>query len=321
MKIPRFSNAIGNIDDDLIKAAAECKRKKRNTWIKWGAMAACLSLCAVLSIIGLYKSSVSSYKTYVIDTGNGDSDIQPDVGGIYDSFDYFEKKGMQNKTITFLENEYTGEYKESETAFYSYCKDLYIVKNSSGVSVCKFGINSSNGNLVFWNDYSQYKEDYGPYDDINECEKNARNTAKDIASKFVANIDEYIQIDDEPQDSKVNVNGEKHTVTYYQTRFIRRIGDMDTSDQIWVQVTAKGTVKQVSVGDINAFDDIETVDRKLIEQSIRNKMNELIKQYNLDVTDYIIDFHKMVKLPDGKYYVMSGIIINNSYGICLLTSV
>lgn len=47
MKIPRFSNAIGNIDDDLIKAAAECERKKKNTWVKWASIAACLTLMIV----------------------------------------------------------------------------------------------------------------------------------------------------------------------------------------------------------------------------------------------------------------------------------
>lgn len=28
MKIPRFSNAIGNLDEDLVEAAAECKKKQ-----------------------------------------------------------------------------------------------------------------------------------------------------------------------------------------------------------------------------------------------------------------------------------------------------
>lgn len=28
MKIPRFSNAIGNLDEDLVEAAAECKKNK-----------------------------------------------------------------------------------------------------------------------------------------------------------------------------------------------------------------------------------------------------------------------------------------------------
>lgn len=41
MKIPRFSNAIGNLDEDLVEAAAECK-KKQNHLLKLGSIAAAL---------------------------------------------------------------------------------------------------------------------------------------------------------------------------------------------------------------------------------------------------------------------------------------
>ena len=48
MKKPRFSNAIGNIDDDLIEAAAEYKRKEKpNLWLKWGSVAACFAVLVV----------------------------------------------------------------------------------------------------------------------------------------------------------------------------------------------------------------------------------------------------------------------------------
>ena len=49
MKIPRMANSVGQIDDDLITAAAECKKKKKNNWMKWGSLAACF---AVLVIAG-----------------------------------------------------------------------------------------------------------------------------------------------------------------------------------------------------------------------------------------------------------------------------
>ena len=48
MKKPRFSNAVGNLDDDLIEAAAECKRtKKPNLWLKWGSVTACFAVLVV----------------------------------------------------------------------------------------------------------------------------------------------------------------------------------------------------------------------------------------------------------------------------------
>ena len=50
MKTLRTANAIGHIDDDLITAAAESKKKsKHNPWLRWGSIAACF---AVLVIAG-----------------------------------------------------------------------------------------------------------------------------------------------------------------------------------------------------------------------------------------------------------------------------
>ena len=48
MSIPKMAKAMGYIDDDLVSGAVEYKRtKKKNSWLKWGAMAACLCLIVV----------------------------------------------------------------------------------------------------------------------------------------------------------------------------------------------------------------------------------------------------------------------------------
>ena len=48
MKTPRTANAVGHIDDDLITAAAECKKKtKHSPWLKWGSIAACFALLVI----------------------------------------------------------------------------------------------------------------------------------------------------------------------------------------------------------------------------------------------------------------------------------
>lgn len=54
MKIPKIANAVGYIDDDLIKAVAENQRTtKRKTWVKRGATAACIAVCIALGAIFL----------------------------------------------------------------------------------------------------------------------------------------------------------------------------------------------------------------------------------------------------------------------------
>ena len=52
MSIPRIVSAMENIDDDLISGAIEYKRaKKKNGWLKWGAMAACLCLIIIGAVV------------------------------------------------------------------------------------------------------------------------------------------------------------------------------------------------------------------------------------------------------------------------------
>lgn len=41
MKTPRIVNAIGHIDDELISGTVKSKKKKKNHWARWGALAAC----------------------------------------------------------------------------------------------------------------------------------------------------------------------------------------------------------------------------------------------------------------------------------------
>lgn len=51
MKTPRVVNAVEHIDDDLVVAAAESKKKtKHNLWLKWGSIAACFTLILVAAV-------------------------------------------------------------------------------------------------------------------------------------------------------------------------------------------------------------------------------------------------------------------------------
>ncbi len=48
MKTPRIINSVGHIDDDLITAATENKKKaKFSPWLKWGSIAACFAVIVI----------------------------------------------------------------------------------------------------------------------------------------------------------------------------------------------------------------------------------------------------------------------------------
>ena len=77
MKTPRFSNAIGNLDDDLIEDAAVCK-KKPNLWLRWGSLAACLAVLIIAGALVLPSlldgvltpgGTNNRYKDFVIQSG------------------------------------------------------------------------------------------------------------------------------------------------------------------------------------------------------------------------------------------------------------
>lgn len=54
MKVPRIARAVGHIDDDLITAAAEYKKKtKRSPWLRWGSAAACFVVILVVGALVL----------------------------------------------------------------------------------------------------------------------------------------------------------------------------------------------------------------------------------------------------------------------------
>ena len=58
MSTPKLAIAMNYIDDDLVSGAVEYKRtKKKNSWLKWGAMAACLCLVVALAIPMLNNDS------------------------------------------------------------------------------------------------------------------------------------------------------------------------------------------------------------------------------------------------------------------------
>ena len=42
MKTPKIANAFSQVDDDIVSGAARAKKVKKNNWLKWGSIAACL---------------------------------------------------------------------------------------------------------------------------------------------------------------------------------------------------------------------------------------------------------------------------------------
>ncbi len=75
MKNERLVHAIGKINDDLIyNAVNDVKAGKKGGWLKWGAVAACLAVVAVLGV-GLFQGGLFGSRTDVAILDNGDKII------------------------------------------------------------------------------------------------------------------------------------------------------------------------------------------------------------------------------------------------------
>ena len=51
MKIPRITNSISHIDDDIVTEAIDYKKRKNNSWIKYVTVAACLVIVIVSAAV------------------------------------------------------------------------------------------------------------------------------------------------------------------------------------------------------------------------------------------------------------------------------
>ena len=104
MKKPRVSNAIGNLDDDLIEAAAECKRKKKpNLWLKWGSIAACFAVLVVAgamilpSLLGGDSGTSCKYKD-IIQAGESAIIWPWEYQTIYEQYTDLELDGVEYRS-------------------------------------------------------------------------------------------------------------------------------------------------------------------------------------------------------------------------------
>lgn len=85
----RILNVLGQVDEKYIEEAAPGKRaNKKPIWMKWGTMAACFALVAVLGIGALQGGWFSSNDIAILDNGDTIHFVKSDVAGGQLSLDY-----------------------------------------------------------------------------------------------------------------------------------------------------------------------------------------------------------------------------------------
>jgi len=104
MKTPRTANVVGHIDDDLITAAAECKKKtKHSPWLKWGSIAACFAVFVIAgamilpSLLGGDSAKPDKYKD-IIHAGESAIIWPWEYRTVYEQYTSFELDGVSYRS-------------------------------------------------------------------------------------------------------------------------------------------------------------------------------------------------------------------------------
>ena len=72
-KAVKLYNSITNMKDEIIEEAQTVKLKRKNpTWVKWGAVAACLAVVSVI-MYGVLSGNLFRADSYVVTLDNGDT--------------------------------------------------------------------------------------------------------------------------------------------------------------------------------------------------------------------------------------------------------
>lgn len=243
MSIPRIAKAMDHIDDDLISGAVEYKSaKKKNTWVKWGAIAACL--CLVLAF------TIPTISNVLERNGGADpvEDIAPFAfnGAYYeytDNADILEKYGLSRvltaddagQHFAFLQKvgaEYKETVQETDIELYDYakvsCKGVMVIRDGDkyGAALfCNFIFGDSNDCVDFSEIYRVYG--VGRAEDIasicefngtfgNEKQENLTTDREAIEQFYNASLNLISYGNDDWQETEVEVyaTGEERVQHY-----------------------------------------------------------------------------------------------------------
>jgi hypothetical protein len=111
----------------------------------------------------------------------------------------------------------------------------------------------------------------------------------------------------------VDVDGKTYEYTTYSITYSKEICGIPTDDSVRVQVTSKGTLKSVVLGEIGAFDHVKEKDISLekLEASIEKRLMEIEQEAGerFSSDDYEILEHALHLTPKKELAVVSRVSV------------
>lgn len=262
-------------------------------------------IISISFIVGCSNNARDTYTTLIESTSN-DGIVKNSEADFWPG-EYFQRNCAKEFTCDALGYSLKGEYDRSIIDKYnSYTTNFYVCEDG-----IEFGIRNSDSKIVFINLMNKEFFDTQPYlEDLENSEEYCRSYASVIASNFTNNLSTYKQIEYEPKTQIKEKDGKTYSITYYFFTFYKDIDGYNSSDHISVKMTSKGYLASVIIGDTDVFEGKSfTIDKEVLQQKIDEKVLQVYDSTGYIVVDHTICDQKIVKAPDGHFYIISDVAI------------
>ncbi|MCR5374102.1 MAG: hypothetical protein K6E39_01850 [Lachnospiraceae bacterium] len=266
-----------------------------------------LSIIVCLGLLILFTLLNDSPKCYLLSSSN--SNLSGNMSSIKVAEDYkwWNGKSFTSETaesnlyIKFDNKSYNVDYIYSRYDNYnSFATDYY--GNTRGVT---FGINSNTGELVYINLKTlSFLRSEPKLEDVD----NIKETGKELAEKYATiyiDLSDYIlySTSQKPYQSSSDSKGKMTFLTY---TFVKIINDECSSAYISVQITSKGHLASIVVGDINAFSEENTKKANAfnnvdIDNLVLNKLKTITRNLNSPLFEITKKYYALT--PDNEIVI------------------
>ncbi len=240
-----------------------------------------LSLLLVLACCACNDSSTKENAVcYLLDQSNSLPGIAKDIPVAsetkwWNEVSFQSDTAKKEMTAEFGGKTYTVSYK------YSYYDDYNSFETDyyDGGDGLEFGINAANGKLVYINLKTlSFFEEEPLLPEKSGIEDESAKIAKDVASQFV-DISEYELISSYVTPYQPD-EGQASSMNFYTYTYCKTVNGVNSSAYISVQVTSKGNIASVVIGDTDAF---------------AGNASQKVKAYkNIDVDEIVLDTMKEI---------------------------
>ncbi|MBR0434552.1 MAG: hypothetical protein IJK13_00925 [Lachnospiraceae bacterium] len=264
---------------------------------------ALLSIITCLMMLVLFNFFNNSPKCYLLSTSNSNLGGNMSSVKVAEEYKWWNGNSFSSPSaestlyIKFDGKSYNVDYLYSRYNNYnSFATDYY--GNTRGVT---FGLNSNTGELVYINlKSSSFLRSEPKLEDVD----NIKETGKELAEKYAAmyiDLGDYIlySTSQKPYQSS---SDSKEKMTFLTYTFVKQINDECSSAYVSVQITSKGHLASIVIGDLNAFSDenkkqIESFKDINIDNMVFSKLEEMTK--GLDAPSYEVTDRYYALTPDG----------------------